>query len=77
MLNIPTIEVTSNVIGDALTCPLSWRKFPETIPVIDDVLSRGIVAPGRPAKELNAGGFVTAQDGEWHASTVRNLCAGM
>ncbi|MEN2787567.1 recombinase family protein [Sphingomonas qilianensis] len=42
-------------------------------PVIDDMGARGITSLERLAAELNAGGFVTARGGAWHASTVRNL----
>lgn len=44
-------------------------------PVIEDMRARGITSLERLAHELNAGGFVTARCGKWHASTVRNLLA--
>lgn len=44
-------------------------------PVIDDMRSRGVTSLERLAGELNAGGFVTARGGRWHASSVRNLLA--
>lgn len=44
-------------------------------PVIEDMQGRGIVSLGALAKALNAGEFVTARGGQWHASSVRNLLA--
>ncbi|MEN2787852.1 recombinase family protein [Sphingomonas qilianensis] len=44
-------------------------------PVIDDMRARGITSLENLAGELNAGGFITARGGQWHASTVRNMLA--
>jgi DNA invertase Pin-like site-specific DNA recombinase len=42
-------------------------------PVIEELRSRGITSLGGLAAALNEGGMVTARDGRWHASSVRNL----
>lgn len=57
------------IMGDAQERAESMR------PVIADMRAQGITSLERLASALNAGGFVTARGGKWHASSVRNLIA--
>jgi DNA invertase Pin-like site-specific DNA recombinase len=51
------------------------RHAQDVLPIVDDIRSTGISGLRGIAAELNARGILTARQGQWYPTTVRNLLA--
>jgi hypothetical protein len=51
------------------------RHAEDVVPIVDDIRSAGISGLRGIAAELNARGTLTARQGQWYPTTVRNLLA--
>ena len=49
------------------------RHAEDVLPIVEDIKAAGITTLHGIAAELNERGILTARDGQWHPTTVRNL----